>query len=108
LDTSTLTEVVIGLQIEHHGVGAVLALNFGRLVVLQLGQDGILGCILVQRIQCSIAFLGALEIVLGSVADVVLIALVPVKPNNTKPKFLLRDEVLVRWRSVAIVAAVST
>ena len=103
MGASTLTEVVIGLQIEHHGVGAVLALNFGCLVVLQLGQDGILGCILVQRIQCSIAFLGALEIVLGSVADVILIAFVPVEP-----KFLLRDEVLVRWRSVAIVAAVST
>jgi hypothetical protein len=95
LGASTLTEVVIGLQVEHHGVGAVLALNFGCLVVLQLGQDGILGCILVQRIQCSIAFLGALEIVLGSVVPV-------------EPKFLLRDEVLVRWRSVAIVAAVST
>ena len=93
----------MGLQIEHHGVGAVLALNFGRLVVLQLGQNGILGCILVQRIQCSIAFLSALEIVLGSGADVILIALVPVEPE-----FLLGDEVLVGWRSVAIVAAVST
>jgi hypothetical protein len=93
----------MGLQIEHHGVGAVLALNFGCLVVLQLGQNRILGCILVQRIQCSIAFLCALEIVLGIGADVVLIALVPVEPE-----FLLRDEVLVGWRSVAIVATVST
>ena len=101
--STSVAESISCLKVQHHRIGARLAVYFGHLVGLQLLQNVWLTLILrLQWIQCPIGLLSTLEIVLTrSTASVLLVAFV-----SEHAKFLRRHEVLIRWWCIAIISAV--